>query len=73
MHYSQSREEHFDIKKRKEYYIDNKDPRIKKVLDSWRGVRPTMHYSQSREEHFDIKKRKESSDRYKSSFKWKLQ
>jgi UV damage endonuclease UvdE len=56
-----------------EYYIDNKDPRIKKVLDSWRGVRPTMHYSQSREEHFDIKKRKESSDRYKSSFKWKLQ
>jgi UV damage endonuclease UvdE len=41
-----------------EYYIDNKDPRIKKVLDSWRGVRPTMHYSQSREEHFDIKKEK---------------
>lgn len=30
-------------------YIDIKDDRIKKVIDSWRGVRPTMHYSQSKE------------------------
>lgn len=37
-------------------YIDIKDDRIKRVLESWRGVRPTMHYSQSREfiqEHFN--------------------
>jgi len=27
------------------------DDRYKKILDSWRGVRPTMHYSVSREEY----------------------
>lgn len=32
-------------------YIDLKDWRVQKVLDSWRGVRPTIHYSISREEH----------------------
>lgn len=27
-------------------YIDPHDPRVERILDSWRGVRPTMHYSQ---------------------------
>ncbi len=32
-------------------YIQPSDDRVKKVIDSWRGRRPTMHYSVSREEH----------------------
>ena len=31
-------------------YLDCNDNRVKKVVDSWRGVRPTMHYSISRED-----------------------
>lgn len=31
-------------------YILPSDPRVSKVIDSWRGVRPTMHYSLSRED-----------------------
>jgi UV DNA damage repair endonuclease len=31
-------------------YIQANDDRIKKVIDSWRGVRPTIHYSVSRED-----------------------
>jgi len=31
-------------------YIDPTEDRIQRVLDSWRGVRPTMHYSVSRED-----------------------
>ena len=31
-------------------YIDPKDERVQRVVDSWRGVRPTMHYSVSRED-----------------------
>jgi len=31
-------------------YIDTMDPRVKTVIDSWRGVRPTIHYSVSRED-----------------------
>lgn len=31
-------------------YIDPADDRVKRVVDSWRGVRPTMHYSVSRED-----------------------
>lgn len=31
-------------------YIDQRDDRIKMVIDSWRGIRPTMHYSVSRED-----------------------
>ncbi|MGJ7547523.1 UV DNA damage repair endonuclease UvsE [Pseudomonas alloputida] len=27
-------------------YIDPHDPRVARIIDSWRGVRPTMHYSQ---------------------------
>jgi UV DNA damage repair endonuclease len=31
-------------------YIQHTDDRIKRVIDSWRGVRPAMHYSISRED-----------------------
>lgn len=31
-------------------YIQRNDPRIQRVIDSWRGVRPTFHYSVSRED-----------------------
>ena len=31
-------------------YIDPHDERVQRVLDSWRGHRPTMHYSVSRED-----------------------
>jgi UV DNA damage endonuclease len=31
-------------------YIDPSDDRIKRIIDSWRGVRPTMHFSMSRED-----------------------
>jgi len=31
-------------------YIDNNDDRIKRIIDSWRGVRPVIHYSVSRED-----------------------
>ena len=32
-------------------YITPLDPRVKAVVQSWRGVRPTMHYSVSREDY----------------------
>jgi UV damage endonuclease UvdE len=32
-------------------WIDPKDIRVQRVIESWRGVRPTMHYSQSREDY----------------------
>lgn len=31
-------------------YIVPNDPRVSKVVDSWRGIRPTCHYSISRED-----------------------
>lgn len=31
-------------------YISPKDPRIDRVIESWRGVRPVLHYSVSRED-----------------------
>jgi len=31
-------------------YIESNDSRIKRIIDSWRGVRPTIHYSVSRED-----------------------
>jgi UV DNA damage repair endonuclease len=38
---------------RDEEYIQADDERVKKVIDSWRGVRPAMHYSYSRDEWLD--------------------
>ena len=32
-------------------YIQPGDPRVRRVVDSWRGVRPTCHYSVSREDY----------------------
>ena len=32
-------------------WLDPADTRVQRVIDSWRGVRPTMHYSQSREDY----------------------
>jgi len=31
-------------------YIENTDDRVKRIIDSWRGVRPVCHYSVSRED-----------------------
>jgi hypothetical protein len=31
-------------------YIDPSDSRVQRVIESWRGVRPTCHYSVSRED-----------------------
>ena len=31
-------------------YMDPSDARVSRVVDSWRGVRPTLHYSVSRED-----------------------
>ena len=31
-------------------YIEPTDDRFKRIIDSWRGVRPTIHYSVSRED-----------------------
>jgi UV DNA damage repair endonuclease len=31
-------------------YLSPTDERVRRVVDSWRGVRPTMHYSLSRED-----------------------
>jgi len=36
---------------RDEEYIQANDDRVKRVIDSWRGVRPTLHYSYFRDEH----------------------
>lgn len=32
-------------------YLQADDPRVQRVIDSWRGVRPTCHYSVSREDY----------------------
>jgi UV DNA damage repair endonuclease len=32
-------------------YINENDDRIKRIIDSWRGVRPVIHYSLSREDY----------------------
>jgi hypothetical protein len=39
---------HFWVREGK--YISPNDDNVKKVIDSWRGVRPTLHYSVSRED-----------------------
>ena len=35
-------------------YIQPTDDRFKRVIDSWRGVRPAIHYSYSRDEHLPL-------------------
>ncbi|HAG17944.1 MAG TPA: UV damage endonuclease UvsE, partial [Pseudomonas sp.] len=35
-------------------YIEPDDPRIERILESWRGVRPTMHYSQPPESLMEL-------------------
>jgi UV DNA damage repair endonuclease len=35
-------------------YIQPTDDRVKRIVDSWRGVRPVIHYSYSRNEHLPI-------------------
>ena len=32
-------------------YIENNDDRVKRIIGSWRGVRPVLHYSVSREDY----------------------
>jgi len=39
---------------RDEEYIQPTDDRVKRVIDSWRGQRPSMHYSYSRDEHLAV-------------------
>ena len=34
-------------------YIEANDDRIKRIIDSWRGVRPAMHYSLCREDYLE--------------------
>jgi UV DNA damage endonuclease len=31
-------------------YLEKSEERVQRVIDSWRGVRPTLHYSVSRED-----------------------
>jgi hypothetical protein len=31
-------------------YMELTDDRVKRIIDSWRGIRPTLHYSVSRED-----------------------
>ena len=53
-------------------YIEPNDDRIKRVIDSWRGVRPAMHYSTSREDvlqGFDPSVRPDMDTLLESSYK----
>lgn len=43
-------------------YIQPSDDRVKRVVDSWRGVRPTLHYSISRDDYIE----QHPCDRYPS-------
>jgi len=49
---------------RDEEYIQADDDRVKRVIDSWRGVRPTLHYSYSRDEWLPEPSLLESGDRH---------
>ena len=51
---------------RDEEYIQANDDRVKRVIDSWRGVRPTLHYSYSRDEWLDQSTRIDESTRHAS-------
>ena len=35
-------------------YIQPSDDRFKRIVDSWRGVRPVIHYSYSRDQHLPV-------------------
>tara|TARA_B100001057_G_scaffold451635_1_gene494813 strand:+ start:5837 stop:6916 length:1080 start_codon:yes stop_codon:yes gene_type:complete len=49
---------------RDEEYIQADDDRVKMVIDSWRGVRPTLHYSYSRDEWLDQSTRIDEDTRH---------
>ena len=49
---------------RDEEYIQADDERIERIIDSWRGVRPTLHYSYSRDEWLPEPSLFESGDRH---------
>ena len=49
---------------RDEEYIQANDDRVKRVIDSWRGVRPTFHYSYSRDEWLDQSTRIDEDTRH---------
>lgn len=49
---------------RDQEYIQPDDDRVKRVIDSWRGVRPAMHYSYSRDEWLDQSTAIDSNDRH---------
>ena len=49
---------------RDEEYIQANDDRVKRVIDSWRGVRPTLHYSYSRDEWLDQSTRIDEDTRH---------
>lgn len=51
---------------RDEEYIQANDDRVKMVIDSWRGVRPTLHYSYSRDEWLDQSTRIDEGNRHDS-------
>ena len=51
---------------RDEEYIQADDDRVKRVIDSWRGVRPTLHYSYSRDEWLDQSTRIDEASRHDS-------
>jgi len=51
---------------RDEEYIQANDDRVKRVIDSWRGVRPTLHYSYSRNEWLDQSSRIDEGNRHDS-------
>ena len=46
-------------------YIEANDDRIKYIIDSWRGVRPTMHYSLCRPEYLEGHRRDARPDMQK--------
>ena len=49
---------------RDEEYIQADDDRVKRIIDSWRGIRPTLHYSYSRDEWLPEPSLFESGDRH---------
>jgi UV DNA damage repair endonuclease len=49
---------------RDEEYIQANDDRVKRIIDSWRGVRPTLHYSYSRDEWLNQSSRIDDGNRH---------